>query len=591
MRSVTGKGALLGLILGAGLVWLLMRAISSSVGDAVAVDPQLQDERRAVRQDPIVSLSFPIERAPADVSLQEPRVGDVVIRSACNAEALPFLALRVTPLGGQSFDLLTSSAGIAAIAEHLPCDLSLQEDPSTTYELPRDASDGSLSVPMWASYWIDFRTPDRPAYPGEALEARFALSPTGELGAPVRWADGRFLVRLTEAQLKCLPPRETVLWVLGTGAQVRGRFAVPTTCGDHELATDAMRIGEILGSLKNEVGSPVADVQVLLIRKEKDGDARISVASSDEAGRFQFAGVSEGEYELRAESQIHGSCVEFLRVRGDGVEQVVCRLLSPAGGTVSGHLVSSDGETTPFGCMVLRGRDNPKRNYIVELSSGPGHLPGSADFEFGHAERGSYALYAFLEKGGKQVELLLQDAIEPPDLGQTWTIDMDALGTLRRKLVVVDSDTRAPLERAFLAVERDGESSILNMPGDAVWVDEVRISLAGLRISAPGYRERRVELVELLDNEDLVVVLNKGWSVRVLVFDQDDKGVENCEVLLDGTVVATTDSDGSVVVSGDGIPGPLGVRWRGIEGTPSLLDVSDFDPIMLLAGAIFTIIR
>lgn len=150
--------------------------------------------------------------------------------------------------------------------------------------------------------------------------------------------------------LKALAPRLVlmglqVLLVAGCSAPVPARDSQPEDSAPasdaHGVAPDGLRV---LGVVRWETGGPLAQAQIQLGDR---GHSRETTA--DDKGRFEFAGLSPGDYPIRAGSSRGTAFVETRLQLREGDNEVVLVVPDPA----TLELVVTDEAAAPLRARVL----------------------------------------------------------------------------------------------------------------------------------------------------------------------------------------------------------------------------------------------
>ena len=179
-------------------------------------------------------------------------------------------------------------------------------------------------------------------------------------------------------------------------------FLLPCIAVGRQAATENDQLALLEGSVVHAVTKePVQKAHVTLEQSEGPQDSAL-VATTDEAGRFRFAGIKAGQYKLTAEKSgfldgAYGGAEpedggSLLKVTGgDRLHDLTLRLFP--GATISGQVMDADGDPVPGDEVILWARRH-RHGQITNSSAGHTGTNHAGEYRFDGLSPGTYYVSA-----------------------------------------------------------------------------------------------------------------------------------------------------------------------------------------------------
>lgn len=344
-------------------------------------------------------------------------------------------------------------------------------------------------------------------------------------------------------------------------------------------AAPAQELTDIRGQVLDPEGNPVAFAQ--LVRAEMPDQA---VGVTDPTGHFAIAVQGAPRAVIALHDQFAASAVEPVKVTADGSWQI--RLQS--GGSVTGRVVSSDGQAVPFARISVERAEQDGPPLPVQRRQAPVVSGPSGTFEMGPLRPGTYDLRADVEGRAPGYARSLRVAVAGRQTGVE--IRLSAGATVRGR--VTSKQTGQPVGGASVMVM---DFSSGGQPRTATTDPDGRYQLTAvapgrhsLRVDHNDHRSELASGLDLPDGADVVrdiALAAKGPGERFsfqgigATLMRDGQGVVVRGIMPGTPAEVAGVKEGDRIISVDrsavsAMPLPQVVeRIRGEEGSAVLLEI------------------
>ncbi len=349
------------------------------------------------------------------------------------------------------------------------------------------------------------------------------------------------------------------------------------------LFVDVQELGALTGTVRHE-GEQPRDCRLWLFGPDAPADAEaLATRWTNSPGAFRFQGLAPGRYRLELRVDQRETTVRDLNVPGaEPLELVVPPLTNEERHAFEGRFTSTSGR-------ALDGVDGrPNLSYVVARSSS-GRFSATAEvkwdggvgpFRFEKLPADEYRLYPQFARGGFEVEPEKPKARVPGDPielrvrdeGESQRFELWIVGpSAELSIGVQASSERHPTLRIASWIS----------PGDPLeTLPDGRLAqrlllgpypagaFTGLSIEADGLRTTILRATDFVVTDDLwraEVTMSAGFSVRVLVYDEEHESVPGIVLAFDGVPLVASDAAGSIRVDAESKPERVSVVTPGWE--------------------------